>query len=144
MTIWRKCIACWIPKATNTHSQYVILTAFPLQQWLKGRVSMLRYMYTACHVNFCYCPCNPNTMPYRTTGFLSPSTLQIAMAVPDLVATVRRRYHHIAEGSHLPVDHHITDYHHVSPSIPHVCTYTDTHKTQQQKSVSGVLFPWVK
>ena len=24
--------ACWIPKATNTHSEYVILIAFPLQQ----------------------------------------------------------------------------------------------------------------
>jgi len=30
-------IACWIPKATNTHSQYVILIAFPLQKWLKER-----------------------------------------------------------------------------------------------------------
>ena len=29
--IWRLHIACWIPKATNTHSQYVILIAFPLQ-----------------------------------------------------------------------------------------------------------------
>jgi len=26
--IWRMRIACWITKATNTHSQYVILTAF--------------------------------------------------------------------------------------------------------------------
>jgi len=34
MTIWRMRIACWIPKATNTHSQYVILIAFPMQQWL--------------------------------------------------------------------------------------------------------------
>ena len=25
MTTWRMHIACWIPKATNTHSQYVIL-----------------------------------------------------------------------------------------------------------------------
>ena len=25
MTIWRMRIACWIPKATNTHSEYVIL-----------------------------------------------------------------------------------------------------------------------
>ena len=25
-------IACWIPKATDTHSEYVILIAFPLQQ----------------------------------------------------------------------------------------------------------------
>jgi len=23
MTIWRLCIACWIPKATNTHTQFV-------------------------------------------------------------------------------------------------------------------------
>ena len=34
MTIWRMRIACWISEATNTHSQYVILTAFRLQQWL--------------------------------------------------------------------------------------------------------------
>jgi len=32
MTIWRMCITCWTPKATNTDSEYVILTAFPLQQ----------------------------------------------------------------------------------------------------------------
>jgi hypothetical protein len=25
MTIWRMRIACWIPKATNTHSDYVML-----------------------------------------------------------------------------------------------------------------------
>jgi hypothetical protein len=30
MTIWRMRIACWIPKATNTHSSYVILIVFPL------------------------------------------------------------------------------------------------------------------
>jgi hypothetical protein len=43
MTIWRMNIACWIPKATNTHSEYVILIDFPLQQWLHDRPSMLRY-----------------------------------------------------------------------------------------------------
>jgi len=31
-TIWRMRIACWLPKATDTHSGYVILIAFPLQQ----------------------------------------------------------------------------------------------------------------
>jgi hypothetical protein len=30
MTIWRKRIACWITKATETYSEYVILIAFPL------------------------------------------------------------------------------------------------------------------
>ena len=35
-------IACWIRKATNTHSQYVILVAFPQQPWLHERASILR------------------------------------------------------------------------------------------------------
>ena len=30
-------IACYIPNATNTHSEYVILTDFPLQQWSHER-----------------------------------------------------------------------------------------------------------
>ena len=29
MTTWLMRITCWIPKTTNTHSQYVILIAFP-------------------------------------------------------------------------------------------------------------------
>jgi len=37
MTIWRMRIERWIPKATNTHSEYVVLIAFPLQQWLHER-----------------------------------------------------------------------------------------------------------
>jgi hypothetical protein len=51
MTTYRMCIACWIPKATSTHSEYVMLTALPLQQWLQERASVLRYTYTACLVN---------------------------------------------------------------------------------------------
>jgi hypothetical protein len=43
MTIWRMRIACWLPKATNTHTQYVTFTAYPLQQWLGERVSMICY-----------------------------------------------------------------------------------------------------
>jgi hypothetical protein len=34
---------CWIPKATNTHSEYVMFIAVPLQQWFRERASMLRY-----------------------------------------------------------------------------------------------------
>ena len=51
MTIWRMRIECRIPKATNTHSEYVILIAFPLQQWLHKRSSKLRYTYIACIVS---------------------------------------------------------------------------------------------
>jgi hypothetical protein len=50
MTIWRMRIACCIPNATNTHSEYVILVAFLLQQGLQERASMSRYTYIACLV----------------------------------------------------------------------------------------------
>jgi hypothetical protein len=45
-------IACWVPKATTTLSQYVTITAVPLHQWLQERGSMLRYAHIACLV--CY------------------------------------------------------------------------------------------
>ena len=43
--IWRMLIACWMTKATNTHSEYVILISFPLQQWLHERPPLFRYTY---------------------------------------------------------------------------------------------------
>ena len=60
-------IACWVPSAT--HSEYVILIAFPLQQWLYELASLLRYDYIACIVDNQHCwmshfnPLTPND-PY--------------------------------------------------------------------------------
>ena len=51
MTILRLHIACWIPRATNTHSDGVIFIAFPLQQWLNQSASVLHCMYIAPAVN---------------------------------------------------------------------------------------------
>jgi len=34
-------IACWINKATNTHSEYVTLNAFPRLKWLRERAKIL-------------------------------------------------------------------------------------------------------
>jgi hypothetical protein len=48
MAIWRMRTVCYIPKATNTHSEYVILTALPLQQQSHKRASILRHTYIAC------------------------------------------------------------------------------------------------
>ena len=45
MTILRMRIACWILKAIDTHSYYVILIAFPRQKWLRQRASVLLYTY---------------------------------------------------------------------------------------------------
>jgi hypothetical protein len=39
--------ACWITKATNTRSEYVILIALPERQWFHERTSILR-LYVHC------------------------------------------------------------------------------------------------
>ena len=56
-TIWRMCVACWVSKATrapsHTHihtQKYLILIAFPQQQWYCESVSVLRYTYIVCIV----------------------------------------------------------------------------------------------
>jgi hypothetical protein len=48
--------ACWTTKATDTHSEYVILIVFPRKQWLSESGSMLRYSYT-----YTYCQNSNNT-----------------------------------------------------------------------------------
>ena len=50
--IRRMRFACWITKDTDTHSEYVILIAFPPQQWLRERASTLRYTATLVHIQF--------------------------------------------------------------------------------------------
>ena len=45
--------ACWIIKVRDPHSEYKILTAFLLQQWLHERVSTLRHSYIACSAFGC-------------------------------------------------------------------------------------------
>jgi hypothetical protein len=53
VTIWCICTTCWIPKATYTCLGYVIFIAFPQQQQLRERASLLHYMYTV-HCVPCY------------------------------------------------------------------------------------------
>jgi hypothetical protein len=45
-------IACWITKATNTHSEYVILIPFPQQQWL--RINVTLYLHRLSRLFSCY------------------------------------------------------------------------------------------
>ena len=47
MIKWRMRFAYWIPKATESYSEYVILIAFLLQQWLHESASMLT-IYVHC------------------------------------------------------------------------------------------------
>ena len=50
MTTWSMRISCWISKPTNTHSEYMILNDFQLQQCLHEIASMLLNKYNACLV----------------------------------------------------------------------------------------------
>jgi hypothetical protein len=62
MTVIRHmCFACWITKATDTHSEYVILIAFIPQQWLSERAPML-LPYVHC------LSCSFNLYVPQTTG----------------------------------------------------------------------------
>ena len=63
MTIWRVRVACWITTTTNKHSEYVILIAFPQQQWLKKHVSLLRY---TCISPLAFDSYNKQLFAYRT------------------------------------------------------------------------------
>ena len=50
MTVGCMRVACWVPNSTNTQSEYVIITAFPLPQQLHVRALMLRYTCISCVV----------------------------------------------------------------------------------------------
>jgi len=50
MTILHMRIACWIPKGTNTHSEYVTVIVFPVQRWLHECASVLSSAFFACLV----------------------------------------------------------------------------------------------
>jgi hypothetical protein len=56
MAIWRMRIAWWITKAsdTHTHSEYVILTVFPLQQHLHESDPVFQHTHIACLVFSCF------------------------------------------------------------------------------------------
>ena len=68
-------LCCRITKATNRHSEHVILVTFPLQQRLRERTSIRRYMHIACIVTykerngywFCVCRFYMNCTALRHT-----------------------------------------------------------------------------
>ena len=63
MTMRRMRIACWIIKATNTHSEYLIFIIFPSHNWLQESALMLHRTYSACVVGFVFFNCS-TTMFY--------------------------------------------------------------------------------
>jgi len=46
---------CWIPAATDTHSEYVTLLVLTRHHWLQERVLMLRFVRTWRVLHFYAC-----------------------------------------------------------------------------------------
>ena len=55
VTVWRMRFAFWIPRAIITRTGCLMLIAFPLQQCLHERASLLHYKYISCRVNVSLC-----------------------------------------------------------------------------------------
>jgi hypothetical protein len=73
--IRRMRFACCLTKATDTHSEYVILIAFPEQLWFRERTSMLR-LYVHC-LSFSYLYVHCLSCSYLYVHCLSCSYLYI-------------------------------------------------------------------
>ena len=85
----RMLTACWIKKAANTHSGYVTLAAFPRQEYLRERPSVLRYTYIARRILY--------VSHYTSTFILIAGTLQFHTRLPLLrqdVASISSEYKH--------------------------------------------------
>ena len=59
MTTRHMSFSCCITNATNTHSEYITLIDFPLQQWLYEHTTLLLCTYIACVITINL------TMPYK-------------------------------------------------------------------------------
>jgi len=91
-------IVCWIPKASNIHIGCVILIAFPLQQWLHERASVLRYTYIVCLVFSLALQLKISPRPPRCLKILNHTQLDIdthrRTPQNELSAPSRGRYLH--------------------------------------------------
>jgi len=84
MTIWHMRVACWIPKAKDTHSEYVIrFLLFNCNNGLHQRASILCYTFIGCFANFCYCLSKiPGNLTWRSS--------LLSEYIPSLITPVAR------------------------------------------------------
>jgi hypothetical protein len=79
MAMWRMRIECWIPKVTKTHSEYVILSACPLQRWLLDvpecciirTLPAFSLFVTGFHTNVPFCLCHLKRFEARSSVILN-------------------------------------------------------------------------
>jgi hypothetical protein len=94
MTVWRVRIACWIHKATKTHSEYIIITAFPKQQWLPVSALVLRHSILPVLFNYSFpylsVPLLCVSASYHYLRFLPSSFISFHALFPSFELAFRR------------------------------------------------------
>ena len=45
----------WLTKATDTHQEYAVFIAFPLQKWFHAHTSVLRHVHNVLSLFFFFC-----------------------------------------------------------------------------------------
>jgi hypothetical protein len=89
MTIWRMRIACWIPKATNTYSEYVRHIYIPLQRHIDfPRLHITAYrnpLFLLLNDAFIHRYCSPNTLLFLGNWFHWPRGLRCGFAAALLL-----------------------------------------------------------
>jgi hypothetical protein len=86
--IRRMRFACWITKAKGTHSEYVILIAFPRQQWLRERDPIL-----CLYVFFCLVCHLFEIFPWNWMVKLSPGSFKSGSVYLSPKSNVLERTH---------------------------------------------------
>jgi hypothetical protein len=90
MTIWRMRVAYWKRKATNTHSQYGILIAFPLQPWLQEHASCHVTRTLPVFVCLFVCLC-VSVCPWHLLRYLGLDRSSL-ICIPQAIKQVRVRW----------------------------------------------------
>jgi hypothetical protein len=72
MTIWRMRIACWLPKATDTHSEDAIVIVFPSRQCDTGSI-----IAPQCYIIRTLPVCYEATSPLQNPQTCQPPAAQV-------------------------------------------------------------------
>ena len=101
MTVWPIRVACWKTKAVGTHSEFVILIAFPLQLWLYERASNVTLYVHCCFVCVCVCVVKSHAeqnwpscyadivVRMMASHYISPKVFSACSVTPNTTLSIR-------------------------------------------------------
>ena len=134
------CISLWIPKATNTHPQYVILIAFPQQQWLHEHVPRLHdtCIFLSCFIRRNVCQVTLMCLSMPTCVCVCVCLCRPAIVTERLGSSSQQINNYDLHRAHVSASRYITWSHFLPVSSPHLphkdASPVDDHVTTQDSS----------